>query len=784
MNSKQRLIISVVTFLAFALMSVGFATYRITLNVAGVATFTKNGKIAITNVELVSSSNITDPHEPSFTDDSINFNLDFTVDDNSALADEYSATYEITLSNTSFYNYIFASSVFTPSIETSSNENLDVTFTIEGVDIGDTIASGEAKTFTATFNMYPKEPGDYNVSGESQIGTEQGDTPTHYSLLSSIPNGTTIDLRGDTTRARVRVTVINTYPESKTFTFSNSGSKFSLVNSSGGSLGSFTINAEDTQEYDVYVQRNNGATFPSSPQKINLYFTPNGGSRTSIGTVSVQVNVDYTITDDEPPLISNVNGDIVYEDGKVKVSWDASDDSGLHHFIIEVFDGDDQLLDTITTTDATQNYTVSGLDAGTYYFKVYGVDASINHNNGKNKATTCSTNEGYCSRSTSSSYKWLLNVTNNCQNCTFTGNNNVMIGQTYTARVQASNWFTLPDTITVTMGGNTLNANSYTYTQNNGNISIPNVTGDLNIQVNANFSCLIKGTKILLANGNYKNIEDITYNDLLAVWSYETGSITYEYPIWIEKKSISDKYTKITFDDNTLLGVVALHGLFSPTYNEFLAVNDKDKFKVGTEILKIRNGNFNNVKISKIETIQDEVEYYHVVSTRYYNVIANDILTTDGTVVLSNLYGFDKNVTWPKERIAIMNNGVYSYDDFKDILPYYMFKGMRVEEGKHLENFGLSKEIFKYYLANNQVNDHMIKYVDTNSKGNRVWMVTTSLDNVNEFNKSNYLIEEGTYYTLRIVNGVKKYYSTSENKYYNPGDIIKIEHGMHFIAIK
>ena len=85
MNNKQRLIITVVTFLAFAFMSVGFATYRIKLDISGVATFSKNGKIAITNVTLVSSNNINNPTDPTFTDDTIDFNLDFRVNNNNQL---------------------------------------------------------------------------------------------------------------------------------------------------------------------------------------------------------------------------------------------------------------------------------------------------------------------------------------------------------------------------------------------------------------------------------------------------------------------------------------------------------------------------------------------------------------------------------------------------------------------------------------------------------------------------------------------------------------------------
>jgi hypothetical protein len=78
----------------------------------------------------------------------------------------------------------------------------------------------------------------------------------------------------------------------------------------------------------------------------------------------------------------------------------------------------------------------------------------------------------------------------------------------------------------------------------------------------------------------------------------------------------------------------------------------------------------------------------------------------------------------------------------------------------------------------------MLLPVDTNYQGKRLWMVTTSLDKVNDLNRNKYLHTEGSIYKLPMINGIKKWYSTSENIYYKPGDIVKVEHGMHFEALK
>ena len=63
-------------------------------------------------------------------------------------------------------------------------------------------------------------------------------------------------------------------------------------------------------------------------------------------------------------------------------------------------------------------------------------------------------------------------------------------------------------------------------------------------------------------------------------------------------------------------------------------------------------------------------------------------------------------VKWPASRNEIVKdkNNLYDYIDF-DFMPRWMFDGMRVEEGRYLNNIGiLPKDIFIKYLKDNQLN--------------------------------------------------------------------------------
>ena len=79
----------------------------------------------------------------------------------------------------------------------------------------------------------------------------------------------------------------------------------------------------------------------------------------------------------------------------------------------------------------------------------------------------------------------IRNVTQNLTNVTSNGANTVADGATYQATFTANAHYQLPTTITVTMGGNTLDVgqNQYTWNSGTGELSIPNVSGDIVITV-------------------------------------------------------------------------------------------------------------------------------------------------------------------------------------------------------------------------------------------------------------------------------------------------------------
>ncbi len=778
-------IIGVLVLTIIISMSVGYALYNQNLGLNGDISLKKQGKLEIVSASIVESecSNLSEYSNPYI--DGLNLSFRAVGSDKN-----FNATYLIEINNGSVYDYTFTGFPFNVNVNTSDNVSLITTIidptTGNELDSGYILPAYERKTFKVqlTFESDNNNTEVIVDGGASFVVDKSGN------MIASITPKTG-NLQGSNTKACFTVSVANTYTYKRKFTLHSSNDNILLIDSNGSSLGTLSIDENSTKDFQICTKVAPSSSFLTDSTTTIITLSSTGINTINVGELTLSVDIDIIASDKEIPKVGNVNISIPESgttSGDALITWDRIDTGGssITNYYIILYNADNGSSTTYQTNNSLTSYNVSNLSEGNYYAKVYGVDEAGNI--GESYCDSATTDSGYCTLSNTTSLKWEFTVTFSLSKLkhdnSTTTTDTAIIYQNYSTTLavnSTSNMDMLPSSVTISMGGTDLiSGTDYTYDSSSGKITINKITGDVTITASATSFCLVKGTKISLANGETKNIEDITYNDLLLVWNYETGSYTYEYPIWIENSKTAVFYQKTTFSDGTVLKTVGKHGVFSKDINAFVSVNDSDNFKIGTKVAKLdENNKIKYVEVVNIEIVNEEVEYYHVVSTRYYNIFANNILTTDGTVILSNLYEFGDSINWINRDYDKLS--LYDYSLFSDIMPFYMFKGLRVEEGKVLENY-LDFNTFRNYLIYNQLNENMLLKPDTNNSGNRLWMVTTSDDNV--INYSNYLYEEGSYYTLKKPkNGYKYWYNTADGKYYFPNDVVRVDCGMHFIAI-
>lgn len=688
----------------------------ISYTIPGGYEYLETGDVKITNVSYVSGTNVNGTPRPSVDgNNNVDFDLTFksgvTQDDNT-----FSATYRFTMANTTSSGYIFTAPVSNLTLRLSDTTTSEVYYELDGISVGDTIPANSSVSFDVILTA-DYVSGTHGVEGGMEVEPVEDKTGA---LVGSIYGSNTGDLSGDNELAMFQLSVQNTYASDKTFTIDVLGTDFVIANSTGGYLGAQTIAANTTSTYTFYVKKASGATYGSDYVNAAIILSYDG-IETNSGTVKIAVDKDPSYVDSEAPYISGVS--VVRNDtiGSATVSWSGTDNVGVASYAIYPCTkaGDTYTCgDPITgiSGDAT-SYTLTGLSDGTYGIVVVGFDDEGNTaTQGEIDAATA--DAGHASRSEDTELRWNFTVTGNISNGRLSNSGTtVQMGGTYTGTISPNSNYTTPGSITVTMNGVTLTSGT-DYTYRSGNITIPSVSGDIVITATCPYDwCLIEGTLVTLADGSKIPIEEVTYDTLLKVWNYETGSVGAEYPAWIEKRGVTEAYQVTRFDDGTELKTSGWHGVFDVDKNEFVSVDSPD-FTIGTRIYKVNeNDELQIVTVTSIETVEEEVGYYHVVSSQYYNILANDVITTDGAVYLSNLYGFDENIKWPAIREEIMSdpNNLYTFEDFADIgLPRKMFDDLRVREAKYLaEKYGISLEVFKWYLLSNQLNtDIWLHYCD------------------------------------------------------------------------
>lgn len=793
------------------------------------------GELKITNLSFSTADSVNSSEETPATATGMDADFDIKFERApNATTNDFIATYNITVANEFYNDYIFNGFDFNPEISvSSSSDSAYIEPSLVGISQGDTIPARTTKTFQLILTLIANNPnGSYGASGSAEAETTEPTVETGDLTATITPSSG--DLTSPNTSATFSVTVTNTYESEKSYTLTSGSSNFIIVDGNDNPI-SKTIAGNSTDSYTVYVKTSSSAMFKDSTATTNIFLVSSGMSNYNAGTLTFTVDISQGV-DTTPPTVSSAALAMVYEGnnsyptvGSLRASWSGQDNqggSGVLNYTVKLYNSSDTFVTSQTVGSAFNTATFTGLADGTYYVVVYGEDNY--HNSGAAYESQANTSP-YASKSSSDPYQWRFTVDVTGLNNLECNTTEAFLNQNYTCTLTPKGSFMNGDRVpnsmtsvylgTTKLGTNSSAASYYTYTRNNdtqATVVIYNVTATPKLTATASNSCLVEGTKIKLYDGTYKNIEDIKYSDLLSVWSYDTGTLTYEYPIWIEKSYETSSYQKTTFSDGTILKTFGLHQVFSLDENKFVNIYDENGYiKVGTRIAKEVDGKIVPIKVTKVETITEKVNYYYVASSIYYNIISEDIITTSDQIVpgvtLSNMYGFDENIKWPSIRNEIISKegALYNYEDLS-IMPYYLYYGSRGNETKLFVNLGYSTtpELINYLLTT-QLDPNKAVSPITDNEGNRLWMVTTSDDNIKDYKK--HLYKEGSVYTLKAPKsykskefigwsntdsygytlketGVKNkefvgWFNTVDGKMYEVGDKYKVIHGTHFIAI-
>lgn len=221
------------------------------------------------------------------------------------------------------------------------------------------------------------------------------------------------------------------------------------------------------------------------------------------------------------------------------------------------------------------------------------------------------------------------------------------------------------------------------------------VVVNLDASATPTIACFLEGTKVLLADGTYKNIEDVDYNDLLLTYDPYLGKVTSQYPLLIERglKGCVVNSMDFTLDDDSTITVCGGHNVYDMSKNRFVNVNadnfddiDWNKFKFA----KYENDGFSSVGVKEAKRHSydpDEYTAYAVYLPMHGSIITNDVLTGGNLLIdeeIESVLKANKNTMyWDESAKAIVDSvGIdvrASYEEWikrysdKDVMPFSLF---------------------------------------------------------------------------------------------------------------
>ena len=491
-NSLKTIIIDILFVLAIVLMTVGFAAYGQMVHIGGTATIMGNGIFYISSVETISLSNAKE--NLTFTNNNVDFNLEFTTASGQS---DYSAVFDITLTNDSVFDYTFSTPEYSHIINRQSNGNpIDISYLhyeITGINTGDIIEAKTKATFRITFTFTnPLSDEQYDtfiIDGDFKPTVTENKIARLY---ADVNHNEAQSLRDPNTTAAYTIKVGNTHSTPQTFRLSLNSNKFDIKDENMNTPVEYTVGANETETtFTFYLVKKSGVNHYTNTERVTVLVDTEGQNQFSAGVISVLVDQNNFYKDENAPLISNVT--VTKNDstaGSVTISWNGRDletSSPTGYTIITYKVGDGKIGEVTTTESETtaMSKTITVPSNGTYYFTVIGTDAAGNTAT-STEINEASTSEGHASKSNDKLLEWKFTISFTLPNCTSKANETVTWGSDYTTSFTPESNFEITG-ITIKVGDNnaTMSSSGYETSNSYKNLTIHGsyITGNINVRV-------------------------------------------------------------------------------------------------------------------------------------------------------------------------------------------------------------------------------------------------------------------------------------------------------------
>ncbi len=196
-------------------------------------------------------------------------------------------------------------------------------------------------------------------------------------------------------------------------------------------------------------------------------------------------------------------------------------------------------------------------------------------------------------------------------------------------------------------------------------------------------TCFAPGTLITLADGTRKPIEELSFDDMLLVWDFKTGTYDAQPAVLlIDHGEHTYNVIGLHFSDGTLLRIVGEHGVFDYDLNRFVYISPENVADyIGHRFVKCAlEGGYDLVTLESAEVTVEQITALSIVSSYDFNVFASDLLTMTPSPVAGSFDLMPMGETLRYDMDQFQKNvaefGTYDYEVFAQYVTEEQFEAV------------------------------------------------------------------------------------------------------------
>lgn len=287
-----------------------------------------------------------------------------------------------------------------------------------------------------------------------------------------------------------------------------------------------------------------------------------------------------------------------------------------------------------------------------------------------------------------------------------------------------------------------------------------------NIKSNSSSSgnCVVEGTLITLADGSQKPVEELTGDEMLLVWNFETGSYDAAPIMFIDSDSQGHyEVIKLIFSDETEVDVVTEHGFYDKTLNKFVYLDDTANNYIGHNFIKQDGTTYSETTLVDVIIETEVTTTYSPVTYGALCYYVNGMLSMPGGIDgMFNIFDVDEDtMQYNFESMAedIATYGLLTYEELYEFAPVSreMFDGVN---GQYL-NIAIGKGLITIEQIQQLTNRYGSFMPDAEEESDETDEIFYSEEYI-----QNYIIEsfEANGYSLRMI--IEQYIRNYTGNYY------------------